>query len=206
MSARYPDKFIIGLTGNIAVGKSLIRGLLADMGAFTIDADIVAHEVMRRGEPAHAAIVAAFGNRILDSDGEISRPALGKIVFADAESLRRLESITHPAVRQRIDAIIRAADSAVVVIEAIKLLEGELRAVVDSVWVVDAPPETQLSRLMQLRGMSRETARQRIDAQNSQAEKLAQADVVIRNDGAVESARAQVIQAWRASVPSVSLR
>ena len=201
MSARYPDKYLIGLTGNIATGKSLAREMLADLGAATIDADQVAHQVMRRGQPAHAAIVAAFGDRILDDAGEISRAALGAVVFADAHALRQLEGITHPAVRRRIDAQIRAATADVAVIEAIKLLEGALRHVVDSVWVVDAPPATQLARLVEQRGMSRAQAQQRIQAQNSQAIKLAAADVIIRNHGDIQATRAQVIRAWRSITP-----
>ncbi len=197
MSARYPDKWIIGLTGNIATGKSLVRGLLAELGAVTIDADQVAHEVIRRGQPAHAAIAAAFGDEILDENGEISRPALGGIVFADANALRQLEAITHPAVRGRIDAQVRSAAADVVVIEAIKLLEGGLRQALDSVWVVDAPPASQLSRLVEKRGLTPAQAQQRIAAQNSQADKLAAADVIIRNDGAAQATREQVRREWR---------
>ncbi|MYE79855.1 MAG: dephospho-CoA kinase, partial [Chloroflexi bacterium] len=144
MSAAFPCKFIIGLTGNIATGKSLARRLLAELGAFTIDADQVAHEVIGKGQPAYAAILQAFGNTILDANGEIVRSKLGDIVFAEPAALRRLEAITHPAVRERIAALARAAEADVVVIEAIKLLEGELRGAVDAVWVVDAPPATRL--------------------------------------------------------------
>ena len=200
MSAVWPDKFIIGLTGNIATGKSLVRRLLEELGAFTIDADLVAHEVIRRGQPAHAAIVQAFGAGILDADGEIVRSRLGDIVFAEPASLRQLESITHPAVRGRIDALARAAEADVVVIEAIKLLEGALREAVDAVWVVDAPPATQLARLIEERGMTKTGAQQRIAAQNSQADKLAAADVIIRNDGSLAQTRAQVVAAWEQTI------
>lgn len=196
MSAVWPDKFIIGLTGNIATGKSLTRRLLGELGAFTIDADLVAHEVIRRGQPAHAAIVQAFGAGILDANGEIVRSKLGDIVFAEPAALRQLESITHPAVRGRIDALARAADADVIVIEAIKLLEGALREAVDAVWVVDAPPATRLARLIEERGMTKAGAQQRIAAQNSQADKLAAADVIIRNDGSLAETRAQVVAAW----------
>lgn len=197
MSAVWPDKTIIGLTGNIAMGKSLARRLLQELGAFTIDADQVAHEVIRRGQPAHAVIVQTFGIGVLDADGEIDRSKLGEIVFAEPASLRQLEAITHPAVRGRIDALVRAAESDVVVIEAIKLLEGALRGAVDAVWVVDAPPATQLSRLIEQRGMTKAQAQQRIAAQNSQADKLAAADVIIRNDGSLAEMRAQIQQAWQ---------
>ena len=201
MSERYPEKYLIGLTGNIAVGKSLARAHLAELGAAAIDADDIAHQVMRKGEATYADIVAAFGAGILDENGEISRAALGEIVFADAARLRQLEAISHPAIRRRIHQLIGEAEAGVVVIEAIKLLEGELKRAVDSVWVVDASPETQLGRLMSGRGMSEDEARRRIALQNSQADKLRQADVIIRNDGAVEAARAQVERAWAALPP-----
>ena len=200
MSAVWPHKFIIGLTGNIATGKSLARRLLEELGAATIDADQVAHEVMARGQPAHAAIVQAFGAGILSADGEIVRSQLGDIVFTDPAALRQLEAITHPAVRQRIDELVRAAEPDVVVIEAIKLLEGALRQAVDVVWVVDAPPALQLARLLEQRGMTKAQAQQRIAAQNSQADKLAAADIIIRNHGSLADTRAQIQAAWQRTI------
>ncbi len=198
MSRRAPGKRLIGLTGNIAVGKSLVRGILAQLGAFTIDADQVAHQVIRRGAATYDDIIAAFGTGILADDGEISRAALGKIVFADPARLQQLEGITHPAIRQRIAQLIQEADAPVVVIEAIKLLEGELKNAVDAVWVVDASMPSQLKRLTLQRGLTAAEAQRRIALQNSQAEKLRQADVIIHNDGAIEDTRAQVERAWRA--------
>ena len=197
MSDRYPDKYLIGLTGNIAVGKSLVRAMLAELGAATIDADHIAHQVIRAGEAAYGEIIAAFGKGILAENGEIERAALGEIVFTDPARLKELEGITHPAIRLRISRLIREAESSVVVIEAIKLLEGELRNAVDSVWVVDAPPRTQLQRLIAARGMTEREAERRIALQNSQADKLRQADVVIRNDGDIDDTRLQVERAWR---------
>ena len=201
MSERYPDKYLIGLTGNIAVGKSLVRDMLSEFGAATIDADHIAHQVIRKGEPAYERIIAAFGAGILDSDGEILRAALGEIVFADPARLKQLEGITHPAIRRRIDQLVRDAEARVVVIEAIKLLEGELKNAVDSVWVVDASPRTQRQRLMSARGMSLAEAERRIALQNSQADKLRQADIVIRNDGDARETRAQAVRAWSALAP-----
>ncbi|MCY3864211.1 MAG: dephospho-CoA kinase [Chloroflexi bacterium] len=196
MSGCYPDKYLIGLTGNIAVGKSLVREMLSELGAATIDADHVAHQVIRKGEAAYERIIDAFGAGILDSDGEILRAALGEIVFADPARLKQLEGITHPAIRRRIDQRIRDAEARVTVIEAIKLLEGELKNAVDSVWVVDASPRTQRQRLISARGLSPAEAERRITLQNSQADKLRQADIVIRNDGDARETRAQVAQAW----------
>ena len=196
LSGRYPGKYLIGLTGNIAVGKSLVLEMLASLGACAIDADQVAHQVMRRGEAAYDGIVAAFGAGILDDAGEIERARLGQIVFADPARLRELEAITHPQIRARIDSLIRASDAGVVVIEAIKLLEGKLKDVVDSVWVVDASPATRRRRLMSERDLSEAEAENRIALQKSQADKLRRADVIIRNDDAVDDTRAQVERAW----------
>ena len=197
MSGRYPEKYVIGLTGNIAVGKSAVLAILAELGAETIDADQIAHHVMRKGEAAYKEILNAFGAGILGADGEIARAALGAIVFADPDKLKLLESITHPAVRRRIDSMLRASVADVVVIEAIKLLEGDLKNAVDAVWVVNAPPAAQLARLRSERGLPEPVARQRIALQNSQAEKLRQADVVIENDGSLEATRRQVQRHWR---------
>ncbi|MCE2473540.1 MAG: dephospho-CoA kinase [Anaerolineae bacterium] len=198
MSERYPDKTIIGLTGNIAVGKSLALGALAELGAAVIDADQVAHQVLLRGGAAYEAVLAAFGRGILGADGEIQRGALADVVFADPAQLRRLEAITHPAIRLEIDRRIRGAKADVLVIEAIKLLEGDLKNAVDAVWVVDASRENQLQRLTVERGMSPAEARRRIDGQNSQADKLRQADTIIVNDGSAADTRAQIERAWAA--------
>ncbi len=196
MSARYADKYLIGLTGNIAVGKSQVSQFLVDLGAAAIDADQVAHQALLRGGPAFRSVVDEFGASVIGADGEINRAALGEIVFADQAKLRLLESITHPAIRERIHQGIRSAQRPVLVIEAIKLLEGNLRQVVDAVWVVNAARETQLQRLMSGRGMSEDIARQRIASQNKQADKLRQADVIIENDGDLEATREQVRRHW----------
>ncbi|MCY3780125.1 MAG: dephospho-CoA kinase [Chloroflexi bacterium] len=189
-------KRVIGLTGNIAVGKSLALAMLAELGAATIDADAVAHQVLRKGGAAYAPVVEAFGSGILGADGEIERSALGAIVFADEAALRRLEAISHPAVRREIRRMVMEAEADVVVIEAIKLLEGELKEQVDAVWVVNASEARRLERLMEARGMSRAEAARRIALQNSQAEKVRRADVVIENEGDIEALRAQVAQEW----------
>ena len=198
MSERYPDKYIIGLTGNIAVGKSVVRRMLGDLGAATIDADQVAHQVILRGTATFDLIIAGFGEGILDDDREIDRRALGMIVFADPAKLRTLESLTHPAVRRHIDQQIRDAEQRVVVIEAIKLLEGPLKNTVDAVWVVNASAEIQKRRLINQRGYSDDDAIQRITLQNKQADKLGQADVIIENDGDLDNTRAQVLRHWAA--------
>lgn len=196
MSSRWPGKYVIGLTGNIAVGKSLVRQCLQELGAYAIDADRVAHQVMMSGTPAFQAILAAFGPQILGSDGQVDRAALGKIVFSDLAALKRLEAITHPVIHETIDRLVKHSEKEVAVIEAIKLLEGRLKDAVDAVWVVHAAPQTQHQRLISQRGLSPEEARQRIQAQNSQADKIRQADVVIHNDGDIADTLKQVQAHW----------
>lgn len=197
--------YVIGLTGNIACGKSTVVAMLRERGAAVIDADDVVHQLQRPGEPVYNRIVAMFGSGILASPGgPIDRPMLGAIVFNDKNALAKLEAIIHPAVREHVrswlDEQRRAADAAdeprVAVIDAIKLLEGGYRAVCNAIWVVTCPPEQQLARLIQTRGLSEGEARTRINAQSPQSEKAAQADVVIDNSGTLADTAAQVDAAF----------
>ena len=177
--------------------------MLADLGAYVIDADLIAHEVMEPGQPAYAGVVAAFGSDIAPDGGPIDRRRLGQIVFADPDALARLEALVHPAVGRRITELVVRSPAVVVVIEAIKLLESGLSLrLCDEVWVVTASRAAQLSRLMERRNLSHDDAVLRIDAQPSQAMKVAQADVVIDNDGDLDALRQSVERAWRAAVNS----
>ncbi len=198
--------YIIGLTGNIGTGKSTVARMLADLGAEVIDADRLAHEVMAPHTPEWQRVVERFGRSILRPDETIDRRALGAIVFADPAALRDLEAILHPAVRARIRARFAAAERPVVVVEAIKLLEGGLYLEVDAVWVVTATREVQLLRLMRLRGLTRAEAETRVDAQAPQAEKVVRADVVIDNSDGLDRTREQVLAAWRAIEASTAPR
>ncbi|HEY71672.1 MAG: dephospho-CoA kinase [Chloroflexi bacterium] len=188
--------FLIGLTGNIGTGKSTVAQMLTELGAETIDADKVAHEVMRAGTPAHAAIIAAFGPEMLSPDGEIDRSQLGVHVFADPTALGQLESIVHPATLEAVAARVVAAAADVVVIEAIKLIEAGMAEAYNSVWVTTCRPEQQIQRIMGARGLSRVEAEQRVRAQPPQEEKIARADVVIDTSGTLAWAREQVQAAW----------
>jgi dephospho-CoA kinase len=194
-------KFIIGLTGNIATGKSVVRGMLEDLGAYTIDADAIAHRVMAKGAPGYRPVVRTFGRGVLQTDGEIDRAKLGKLVFRDAVALARLEEIVHPLVRESVGLLIKGVQQPVVVIEAIKLFEGELRKLCNSFWVTCAPRAAQIERLTRDRGMPLDEALQRMNAQGTQAEKISAADVVIRNTGTPEALWRQVNKAWRNNVP-----
>ena len=222
-----PGIYLIGLTGNIACGKSSVLAMLEQLGAQVIDADRVTHMLQQPGEPVYDAIVAEFGPGILaDPGGAIDRRALGAIVFADPLALRRLERIVHPAVHARIEAwlaqIARQGDKEtrrqgevnslvshspglpvslsrpVAVIDAIKLLESGWKPLCDAIWVVTCTLEQQVERLIATRGLSASDAQVRVAAQPPQADKVAQADVVIDNSGSLEETRQQVEAAWHA--------
>ncbi|MCS6992834.1 MAG: dephospho-CoA kinase [Anaerolineales bacterium] len=197
MSTKWPEKYVIGLTGNIATGKSVVRKMLEHLGAYGIDADALSHRAIAKGAPGYQATVDAFGKWILAPDGEIDRAKLGRLVFNDAEAMARLEDIVHPLVSQAVDVMVKRASQKVIVIEAIKLLESELRNVCDAIWVVNAPEEMQVQRLVEKRGMSREEALQRIHFQSAQHQKLAAANVVIQNTGSFEQTWQNVSAAWK---------
>jgi dephospho-CoA kinase len=189
----------VGLTGGIGSGKSEVSRQLAEHGAVVIDADLVAREVVERGTPGLERIVAEFGADVLRPDGTLDRAALGARVFADPESLARLNAIVHPLVGERTTELMEQARSSgaeVVVHDVPLLVEGGLAELYDAVVVVAASPATQLDRLVRLRGMSEQEAQQRIDAQASLEDKLAVATHVLRNDGPLEELAPQVDQLW----------
>lgn len=190
-------RFIIGLTGNIATGKSTVLAYLRQKGAHIIDADKLTHRAMQPDGPAYPAIVAEFGAGVLAGDGTIDRAALGRIVFADPAALQRLEQIVHPAVFVLAQAELAQTDADVVVVEAIKLLEAKrLLTLCQEVWVVTAEPDVQLRRLVEQRGMSEAEARQRMAAQSPQAEKVRQATRVLHNNGSPQALYAQLDAIW----------
>lgn len=200
----FENKYVIGLTGNIAVGKSVVRQILQHLGAYTIDADGLTHQAMAPGAPAYQPIVEMFGKFILDSEGRINRATLGAIAFAVPDALVKLEQIIHPFVGQAVVALGNRAQQRVIVVEAIKLLESDLAKLVDTVWVVDANPETQIKRLMEKRKLSLDDARRRVAAQSPQSEKVARAKVVIKNDGSIEETWKQVQAIWNGTVAPVA--
>src|SRR5512143_3719523 len=185
MSA-WPGKFVIGLTGNIATGKSVVRKMLEHLGAYGIDADALGHRAIAKDAPGYRDALNTFGNWILGADGQIDRTRLAKVVFADPEALAQLEAIVHPLVRQAVDLLVRRSKQKVIVIEAIKLLEGPLRQACDNIWVTYTPKEVQIARLVQKRSMTRSMAYQRVDAQSPQIEQVKLANTVINNEGSFE--------------------
>ena len=200
--SNWPGKYVIGLTGNIATGKSVVRRMLEHLGAYTIDADALSHRVIAKGAPGYQPVVNTFGTWVLNKDGQIDRDKLGRLVFADAQALKQLEDIIHPYVGQAIDILARRATQRVVVIEAIKLLESGLRNLCDSIWVTDAPQHVQIERLIRKREMSPESALQRVHSQSAQKQKLAAAHMVITNTGSYENLWKQVSGAWKSTLPS----
>jgi len=199
-----PGKFVIGLTGNIATGKSVVRRMLEHLGAYTIDADALTHRVYAKGAPGYQQVIDKFGKWILNKDAEIDRAKLGNLVFSDPEAMRQLEDIVHPLVRQAADILVKRATQSVIVIEAIKLLEGDLRNVCDSIWVTNAPEETQVERLVKKRGLSREQALERIHSQSPQSQKVTVANMVITNTGSYDDLWKQVSEAWKQIIPGAS--
>lgn len=201
MSSKWPDKYIIGLTGNIATGKSVVRKMLEHLGAYGIDADGLSHRATAKGAPGYQATIDAFGKWILAADGEIDRAKLGKLAFNDPEAMARLEAIIHPLVLQAIDVMVKRATQRVIVIEAIKLLESDLREVCDSIWVVNVPADVQVKRLVEKRGISTEEAVQRVNFQGPQQEKLSAATSLIQNIGSFEDTWKQVVAEWKKVAP-----
>jgi dephospho-CoA kinase len=187
----------VGLTGGIGAGKSEVSRLLASYGAVLIDSDVVAREVVAPGTEGLAAVVAEFGDDVLAPDGSLDRPRLGAIVFADPGRRAALNAIVHPLVRRRTAELEAAAGPDAVVVNDVPLLvENGLAPLYDVVVVVDASPATQLDRLTRLRGMTPDDARARMAAQATREERLAAADVVIDNDGPLESLEPQVRKVW----------
>lgn len=171
--------------------------MLEQAGVFGIDADSLAHYVIKAGASGYAPVIEQFGEGILNSIGEIDRRRLGRIVFKDPESLQKLENIIHPLVREKIHELLETTPFSHIVIEAIKLFESGLSSECDTIWVSDSSQELQIDRLVYGRGMDRSSAQERILAQPPQSLKNNMADAVINNHGSYLQTWGQVRQAWR---------
>lgn len=196
-----PGKFVIGLTGNIATGKSVVRRMFEHLGAYSIDADALSHRAYAKGAPGYQQVIDKFGKWLVNKDGEIDRSKLGNLVFNDHEAMSQLEAIVHPLVRQATEMLIQRASQRVIVIEAIKLLESDLRKLSDSIWVTNAPEAVQIERLMRKRGFTHDQAAERIHMQSAQSAKVAVANIVITNTGSYDDLWKQVSAAWKEIVP-----
>jgi dephospho-CoA kinase len=189
---------IIGITGNIACGKTAVGQMLLELGAERyIDADALVHQLYLKGQPIAVKVAEAFGSEVVAADGNIDRKALGTIVFQNAEAMRRLEAIVHPAVGQALlKELASVSPSGIAIIDAVKLLEGGSGALCQSKWMIVCLEEQELARLMARNALSEEEAWARIRAQPSVAARLPLVDEVIDNSGSLEETRRQVTFAF----------
>lgn len=193
--------YLIGLTGGIASGKSTVARRLVQHGAILIDADVLARKVVEPGTPALARIREEFGEAVLRSDGSLDREKLGGVIFHNDEARAKLNAIVHPAVRalgEKLKAEAVAADPDAVVVHDIPLLveAGRASEPFDMIVVVEAPKKTRVARLVDERGLAYEHAVARVDAQASDEERRAVADVVIDTDLSLADTMGQVDDLW----------
>ena len=189
----------VGLTGGIGSGKSAVSSRLAARGAVLIDSDVLAREVVAKGTDGLAEVVAAFGDGVLTAEGELDRPALGRIVFGDEPARRTLEAIIHPLVRARAAEIEAESQAGAIVVHDIPLLVETGQAdEFDVVLVVDTPVDVQLERLTSQRGMTETEAKQRIASQASRDDRLAAADLVVDNAGTLADLDRRIDEVWAA--------
>lgn len=191
--------YIIGLTGGIASGKSTVSTMLAELGAYVIDADEIARTIVMPHQPAWRSIVAHFGDKVLLPDGTINRKILGDKIFINKLERLCLEEITHPYIKDQVKKSIAKAEllgNNIVVLDVPLLFEIGWNKMVDEIWVVYVEEETQVSRLVARNKLTQQQAIDRINSQMSLAEKVQQADVVIDNNFNIEYARKQVVAAW----------
>jgi dephospho-CoA kinase len=193
---------LIGLTGGIASGKSTVGARLAELGAVLVDADRLAREVVEPGTPGLAAIAERFGPSVISADGSLNRPALGALIFANADDRAALNDITHPAIWRRAKELFAEAEEAdpdVIIVYDVPLLAeaaADRPMRFDTIVVVHADVETRVKRMVELRGMSEDEARGRIRSQASDDERLRFADVVIDSNGSLDETLAQVDSLW----------
>jgi len=189
---------IIGLTGNIACGKTSVGQMLLELGAERyIDADAIVHRLYEPGQPIAMQVAHSFGSAVMAADGSVDRKALGAIVFQDVEALRRLENIVHPAVGIALrDELMSVSTSGIAILDAVKLLEGGSGALCQSKWLVICSEEQQLARLVARNRLQKEEAYARIHAQPSTEAKIALVDEVIDNRASLEDTRRQVVAAF----------
>lgn len=188
----------IGLTGGIGSGKSTVSSRLAELGAFIVDADLVAREIVEPGQPALAELAEAFDG-VLNPDGTLNRAELARQAFATPEATEKLNAITHPRIRARTEELFkqgRESGAQVLVYDMPLLIENGEVDKVDHVLVVDAPDELRIDRLVQHRGLDEDDARRRIAAQIDRETRLNAADTVLDNSGTVEQLLEQVDRFW----------
>jgi dephospho-CoA kinase len=195
--SNHGPRCVLGITGNIASGKSTVVRQLVELGATHIDADIVYRELVAPGMPLLGELARHFGSEVIAADGSLDRSKLGSIVFSDPAKLQELDELTHPSVIAEIDSrVALAPGEQIVVIDAVKLIESGHADHCDEVWVVTVAIELQVTRLMKRNILSEVEARRRVSSQAPMEPKLARADRVIDNSGTLEQTRSQVESAW----------
>lgn len=192
---------VIGLTGGIGSGKSTVAGILSELGARVIDADLVGHEIYRPGTPAWSRIVTEFGQDVVAPDGTIDRKKLGQRVFSDRAGLTRLNAIVHPLmaeeIRRRIASLRMADARGPIVLEAAVLIEAGWKDLVDEVWVVSTSRDQAIERVISSRGLGRAEVERRLENQLRDDDRTQAANVVIRNTGSRDELRAEVERLWK---------
>lgn len=191
------SRYILGVTGNIATGKSTVVKMLRAKGAHHIDSDEVYHDLIAPGMPLLAKLAKHFGDEILADDGSLNRKALGAIVFSDSSKLKELDSLTHPAVIAEADRRAFEISDGVVVMDAVKLIESGHYKICDQVWLITSPEDVQVQRVMSRNSVDEVEARRRVAAQPPLEPKRAVADVEIVNDGSLEALQTKVDAAWK---------
>jgi dephospho-CoA kinase len=192
----------VGLTGGLAAGKSTVARLFGELGAFHVDADLIAHALLAPGGGAAREVAARFGEKVVGGDGAIDRKALAAIVFADPRALADLNALVHPKVRAEIARRIaeeesRASASPVALVDAALLVESGIHKDLDALIVVACSEATQVARAVARGGLTEAEARARVAAQAPLAEKLAAADYVIDNGGSLDDTSRQVREVWK---------
>jgi dephospho-CoA kinase len=190
---------VIGLTGGIGSGKSTVAQLLAELGARAIDLDKTGHAVLQKGSDVYHKAVSEFGQGVLAENGEIDRAKLGKIVFGSPGALKRLNSITHPAIDALVEKEIensRNKGIKVLVFEAAAMMENDKTRLVDELWITMAPEPAALKRIKERSGYTEEEAKKRIKSQMTDKERIKMADVVIYNNGTMEELKEKVKTEW----------
>lgn len=192
---------VLGLTGNIASGKSLVASMFKELGASVIDVDDIARTIVKPGEDAWTDIVEIFGEVVLYADRTINRKALGDIIFNDDEKRSQLNDITHPRIIDRARELVEKyqnEDAVLIIIEAALIVEkGGLKDLIDGLIVVISDQQTQFERLTKRDGLSKEDAISRINSQMPTKEKVQYADYIIDNSGTEEETKIQVKNLWR---------
>ena len=179
-----------------------MRKILQCLGALGIDADLISRQIMEPNGRAYQQVLNHFGRDFMTPDQRLDRAALARLVFNQPDKLAELEAIIHPLVKEEVSRILEETTTAVIIVEAIKLIESSLASQCDAIWVTDAPMEIRLARLTLFREMNEDDARARIQAQPPQEDKLKRADVIIQNDGTLDDLLLQVKRAWETNVPS----